>query len=76
MKSPFLYCLVLLAAVLALPAWAVDIDLDGVSDVVDPEPNNILVTGYQPPWLYTSEIILPLDGAYKGGVLDFTQGIE
>jgi hypothetical protein len=30
-----------------------DTDKDGVADPVDPAPNAILVTGYQPPWLYT-----------------------
>jgi hypothetical protein len=32
---------------------AVDTDKDGVADAADPAPNNILVTGYQPPWLNT-----------------------
>jgi predicted lipoprotein with Yx(FWY)xxD motif len=36
-----------------LSALAVDTDKDGVADSADPARNNILVTGYQPPWLHT-----------------------
>ena len=45
----------LLACLLVMPlsALAVDTDLDGVPDPIDPAPNNILITGYQPPWLNT-----------------------
>ena len=45
----------LLACLFAMPlsALAVDTDKDGVANAVDPAPNNILVSGYQPPWLHT-----------------------
>ncbi len=45
----FALSIVLLAGLTA--AYAADSDLDGVPDSVDPAPNDVLVTGYQPSWL-------------------------